>query len=173
MALILPYKGIKPKIGKRVFLAPNSTLIGDVEVGDNSSVWFNSVIRGDVNFIRIGKNTNIQDNCVIHVTHDTYPTILGDNITVGHSVVLHGCTLKGNTLVGMGSIIMDGVEVEEWVIVGAGSLIPPNKKIPSGVLVLGRPAKVVRELKEEEIKLIEESYKNYLRYKDEYLKGQR
>ena len=145
-------------------------MIGDVEIGEDSSVWFGSVVRGDVNYIRIGRRTNIQDNCVVHVTHDTHPTIIGDNVTVGHRVVLHGCKLGNNILVGMGAVVMDGVEVEDYVLIGAGALVTPNKKIPSGVLVAGVPAKIVRDLKEEEIKLIEESAENYVRYKNEYLK---
>ena len=169
MAVIKPYKGIFPKVHPSVYLSDNVYVIGDVEIGEDSSVWFGSVIRGDVNYIRIGKRTNIQDNSVVHVTHDTHPTIVGDNVTVGHRVVLHGCKLGNNILVGMGAVIMDGVEIEDFVLVGAGALVTPNKKIPSGVLVAGVPAKIVRDLKDEEIKLIEESAQNYVRYKNEYL----
>jgi len=172
MAVIKPYKGIFPKIHPTVYLSDNVYVIGDVEIGEDSSVWFGSVVRGDVNYIRIGKRTNIQDNSVVHVTHDTHPTIIGDNVTVGHRVILHGCTLGNNILVGMGAVIMDGAEIEDYVLVGAGALITPNKKIPSGVLVAGVPAKIVRDLKEEEIKLIEESAENYVMYKNEYLKTQ-
>lgn len=172
MAIVQPYKGVFPKIHPSVYLSENVYVIGDVEIGEDSSVWFGSVVRGDVNYIRIGKRTNIQDNSVVHVTHDTYPTIIGDNVTVGHRVILHGCTLGNNILVGMGAIVMDGVEIEDYVLVGAGALITPNKKIPSGVLVAGVPAKIIRDLKEEEIKLIEESAENYVRYKNEYLKTQ-
>jgi len=170
MAIIKPYKGIYPKIHESVYLSENVVVIGDVEIGKDSSVWFGTVIRGDVNYIKIGKRTNIQDNCVVHVTHDTHPTIIGDNVTVGHGVILHGCTLHNNILVGMGATIMDGVEIEDYVLVGAGALVTPNKKIPSGVLVAGVPAKIVRELREEEIKLIKESAENYVKYKNEYLK---
>ena len=170
MAIIKPYKGKYPKIHESVYLSENVVVIGDVEIGEDSSVWFGSVIRGDVNYIRIGKRTNIQDNCVVHVTHDTHPTIIGDNVTVGHGVILHGCVLHNNILVGMGAVVMDGVEIEDFVIVGAGALVTPNKKIPSGVLVAGVPAKIVRDLKEEEIELIKESAENYVRYKNEYLK---
>lgn len=169
MAVVKPYKGVFPKVHPSVYLSDNVYVIGDVEIGEDSSVWFGSVIRGDVNYIRIGKRTNIQDNSVVHVTHDTHPTIVGDNVTVGHRVILHGCLLGNNILVGMGAVIMDGVEIEDYVLVGAGALITPNKKIPSGVLVAGVPAKIVRDLREEEIKLIEESAENYVRYKNEYL----
>jgi len=169
----MPYRGVHPKIGEGVFLAPNAVIIGDVEIGKDSSVWFGTVIRGDVNWIRIGERTNIQDNCVVHVTHDTHPTTIGNNVTVGHGVIIHGCTIGDNVLVGMGATIMDGVEIEEFVIVGAGALVTPNKKIPSGVLVAGVPAKIVRELRQEEVELIKESALNYVAYKNEYLKSTR
>jgi len=171
MAVVKPYRGKFPKIHPSVYLSDNVFVIGDVEIGEDSSVWFGSVVRGDVNYIRIGRRTNIQDNSVVHVTHDTHPTVIGDNVTVGHRVVLHGCTLGNNILVGMGAIIMDGVEIEDFVLVGAGALITPNKKIPSGVLVAGVPAKIVRDLREEEIKLIQESAENYVKYKNEYLQN--
>jgi len=169
MAVIKPYRGIFPKIHPSVYLSDNVYIVGDVEIGEDSSVWFGSVVRGDVNYIRIGRRTNIQDNSVVHVTHDTYPTVIGDNVTVGHRVVLHGCVLGNNILVGMGAVIMDGVEIEDYVLVGAGALITPNKRIPSGVLVAGVPAKVIRDLREEEIRLIQESAENYVRYKNEYM----
>ncbi len=169
MATVKPYKNMIPRIDSSVFLAENAVVIGDVEIGEDSSVWYGAVIRGDVNYIRIGKRTNIQDNSVVHVTHDTYPTIVGDDVTVGHRVVLHGCIIKDHVLVGMGAVVMDGVEVDHYVIVGAGALLTPGKKIPSGVLVAGFPAKVIRELRPEEIKLIEESSLNYVRYKNSYM----
>ncbi len=170
MAFIKPYGGKTPKISRGVYLSENVYVIGDVEIGEDSSVWFGSVIRADVNFIRIGKKTNIQDNSVIHVTSEKFPTLIGDKVTVGHGAIVHGCLLHNNILVGMGAVIMDGVEIEDFVLVGAGAVIPPGRKIPSGVLVTGVPAKIVRDLKIEEIKLIEESADNYVRYKNEYLK---
>ncbi|MEJ7554696.1 MAG: gamma carbonic anhydrase family protein [Aquificaceae bacterium] len=169
MAIVKPYKDKYPVIHPSVFLAENSTVIGDVEIGEDSSVWYGTVIRGDVNYIRIGKGTNIQDNSVVHVTHDTHPTLIGDFVTVGHRVILHGCKIGNYVLIGMGAVVMDGVEIEDYVLVGAGALLTPNKKFPSGVLVAGFPAKVVRDLKEEEIRLIEESAKNYISYKNSYL----
>ncbi len=169
MAIVSAYRGIYPKIHDTVYLSENVVVIGDVEIGEDSSVWFGSVVRGDVNYIRIGKRTNIQDNSVVHVTHDTHPTIIGDNVTVGHRVVLHGCVLGNNILVGMGAIVMDGVQIEDFVLVGAGALITPNKRIPSGVLVAGVPAKVIRDLRQEEIDMISESAANYVNYKNEYL----
>ncbi|MDW8293930.1 MAG: gamma carbonic anhydrase family protein [Aquificaceae bacterium] len=171
MALLLSYRNKNPLIHPSVFLAENAVVIGDVEIGEDSSLWYGVVVRGDVNYIRIGRGTNIQDNSVVHVTHDTHPTIIGDYVTVGHRVVLHGCKIGNRVLVGMGAVVMDGVEIEDWVLVGAGALLTPGKRFPSGVLVAGFPAKVVRELKEEELKLIEESAKNYISYKEEYLRG--
>ena len=170
MALIKAYKGKVPKIDPSVYLSENVVIIGDVEIGKDSSVWFGTVIRGDVNYIRIGERTNIQDNSVVHVTHETHPTIIGNDVTVGHRAVLHGCVLHNHILVGMGAVIMDGVEIEDFVLVGAGALVTPNKRIPSGVLVAGVPAKIVRDLREEEIELIKESAKNYVAYKNAYMK---
>ena len=172
MALIKPYRGILPKIHPSVYLSENVCVIGDVEIGEDSSVWFGAVVRGDVNYIRIGRRTNIQDNSVVHVTHETAPTIVGDDVTVGHRVILHGCVLANRILVGMGAILMDGVEVEDDVIIGAGALVTQNKKIPSGVLVAGVPAKIIRDLKDEEIKMIRESARNYVEYKNSYLEGE-
>ncbi len=169
MARIEEYKGKIPKIHPSVYISDNAYVIGDVEIGEDSSVWFGTVIRGDVNFIRIGKRTNIQDNSVIHVTHETYPTIVGDNVTVGHRVILHGCVLKNNILVGMGAIIMDGTKIDDNVIIGAGALVTQNKRIPPGVLVAGVPAKIVRDLREEEVKMVEKSAMDYVKYKNDYL----
>ncbi len=171
MALIRDYRGIYPQIHPSVFLAENSVVIGDVHIGEDSSVWYGVVIRGDVNYIRIGKRTNIQDNSVIHVTHDTHPTVIGDEVTVGHRVILHGCTVGNRVLIGMGAVVMDGVKINDYVLVGAGALITPNKEIPSGVLVAGVPAKVIRDLRPEEIRLIEESAQNYVNYRNTYLQG--
>jgi len=171
MALVKAYKGKLPRIHPSVYVAENACVIGDVEIGEDSSLWFGTVVRGDVNYVRIGKRTNLQDNSVIHVTHGTHPTLVGDNVTVGHGVVLHGCALRNSILVGMGAIVMDGVEVEDNVLIAAGALIPPGRRIPSGVLVAGVPARVIRDLKEEEVRLIEESALNYVRYKDEYLRA--
>ncbi|MFN7065446.1 MAG: gamma carbonic anhydrase family protein [Aquificaceae bacterium] len=169
MTIALPYGEKRPIIAPSVFLAENAVVIGDVQIGEDSSVWYGTVVRGDVNYIRIGKATNIQDSSVVHVTHDTYPTIIGDYVTVGHRVILHGCKVGNYVLIGMGAVVMDGVEIEDYVLVGAGALLTPGKKFPSGVLVAGFPAKVVRDLKEEEINLIKESAKNYINYKNVYL----
>ncbi len=147
-------------------------VIGDVVIGSDSSVWFYAVIRGDVHFIRIGHRTNIQDLSVLHVTHDTHPLTLGDDITIGHRVLLHGCTIRDRVLVGMGSIIMDGVVIEEDCIIGAGSLITERTQIPPKSLVLGSPAKVKRILTDDEISWIRESATNYSRYAQYYIADQ-
>jgi len=146
-------------------------VIGDVVIGEQSSVWFNTVIRGDVHYIRIGNRTNVQDLCVIHVAHDTYPTIVGDDVTVGHHVVLHGCTIQDRVLVGMGAIIMDGALIGEDSVVGAGALITEHTIIPPKSVVLGAPAKVKRAVTEKELAWIRESAQNYVSYARQYLSG--
>ncbi len=167
--MLKAYKGIYPKIGENVYISENAFVIGDVVLGDDVSVWFGTVIRGDVNYIRVGDRTNIQDNSIIHVTHDTHPTIIGNDVTIGHGAIIHGCTIKNFILVGMGATIMDGAVIEDFVLVGARALITPNKHIPNGVLVAGVPAKIIRDLTKEEIEHIKESSSNYVRYKNEYL----
>lgn len=164
----LPYRGIHPTIPANVFIAGGAYIIGDVEIGFDSSVWFNVTIRGDVNYIRIGSETNIQDGTTIHVTRQTHPTIIGDRVTIGHNALLHGCTVGNNVLIGMGAIIMDGVTIEDNCIIGAGSLITPNKVIPSGNLVKGTPGQVTRQLNQDELDFLDISAKNYVRLKNEY-----
>ncbi|WP_271852229.1 gamma carbonic anhydrase family protein [Planococcus maritimus] len=145
--MIYPYKDKKPKIDKSAFIADYSTITGDVTIGAHSSVWFNTVIRGDVAPTIIGNNTNIQDLSMLHQSPNT-PLILEDDVTIGHQVTLHSCTVRKGALVGMGSIILDGAEIGEGAFIGAGSLVPQGKTIPAGTLAFGRPAKVVRELNE-------------------------
>ena len=169
MALILEYKGVRPKIGERVFLAENATVIGDVEIGDDSSVWFGAILRGDVNYIRVGKCTSIQDGSVVHVTRKTHPTVIENFVTVGHAVKLHGCTVKDNCLIGIGAIILDGAVINENSIVAAGTLVPPGKEFPPNSLIMGFPAKVKRELTEEEIKGLKEHALRYVEYKNDYI----
>jgi carbonic anhydrase/acetyltransferase-like protein (isoleucine patch superfamily) len=169
--MVKPYKGVEPKIGERVFIAENATVIGDVEIGDDSSIWFGAILRGDVNYIRVGKCTSIQDGTVVHVTRKTHPTIIGNYVTVGHAVKLHGCTIEDNCLIGIGAIILDGALIRENSIVAAGTLVPPNKEFPPGCLIMGFPATVRRELTEEEIKGLKEHALRYVGYKDEYLKS--
>jgi carbonic anhydrase/acetyltransferase-like protein (isoleucine patch superfamily) len=165
---VLKFNKKKPKISPDCFLAPNSLIIGDVEVGSSSSVWFGTVIRGDVMHIRIGNETNIQDNSVVHVTKDKNPTIVGNNVTIGHSVTLHGCTVKDYVLVGIGSIVMDQVDIEEWSIIAAGSVVKPRTKIPSGKLWGGLPAKEIRDINEGEKQWIRELARNYVKLSREY-----
>lgn len=167
--MLKPYKGINPKLGTEVFIEESAQIIGDVEIGDLSSVWFNAVVRGDVHYIRIGKRTNVQDNCTLHVTKDIFPLIIGDDITIGHNVVLHGCTVKDRCLIGMGAIILDNAEVGEDSIIGAGSLITEGMKVPPGSLVLGIPGKVARVTRADERERILKSAKNYIEYARNYV----
>jgi carbonic anhydrase/acetyltransferase-like protein (isoleucine patch superfamily) len=160
-----------PKIHPTVFIAPSADLIGDVEIGAESSIWFNSVIRGDVHFIRIGQRTSIQDGSVLHVTRKTRPLIIGNEVTVGHHVTLHGCTISNRVLVGMGAIVLDGAVVEEGAMVGAGALITEGMRVPSGFLALGVPAKIRRELTEEETAFLSQSAQNYVELSRLYMKG--
>jgi carbonic anhydrase/acetyltransferase-like protein (isoleucine patch superfamily) len=166
--MIRPYNNILPSIHKSAFIADNAEIIGDVTIGKESSIWFKTVVRGDVNFIRIGDRTNIQDGCVLHVTHDTGPLIIGDEVTAGHRAVVHGCTIKDCVLIGIGAIILDGAIVEEHSIVGAGSLVSPGFRVPSGTVVMGVPAKIKRELKPEEVTHIKQSATNYVKYSKTY-----
>lgn len=158
---VLEFNGVKPTLHPSVFLADGSFVIGDVEIGEGSSVWYNTVVRGDVNYIKIGRFTNIQDLSMIHVTTAKYPTIIGDYVTVGHKVMIHGAKIGNYVLVGIGAIILDDAEIPDHVIVAAGSVIPPGKKYPSGVLIMGTPGKVVRELTRKEMDYFEESAIHY------------
>jgi carbonic anhydrase/acetyltransferase-like protein (isoleucine patch superfamily) len=167
--MIKPYQGIFPKIAPTAFIEESAQIIGDVEIGEDSSVWFNSTVRGDVNYIRIGDRTNIQDNCVVHVTHKIFPTILEDDVTVGHSVTVHGCVIRSRVLIGMGAIILDGAEIESDCIIAAGALVTEGRRIPAGTLALGIPAKPVRDLTKEEIRKLLQSAQNYIGYKNDYM----
>ena len=166
---LLPYKGILPTIGNAVYIAPNAAVVGDIHIGDNSNIWFNVSMRGDVNYIRIGARTNIQDNSCIHVTRVTHPTLIGDNVTIGHSATLHGCVLEDACFVGMQACILDGAVVETGAMVAAGSLVTPNKRVKSGALWGGSPAKFLRPLTPEEQAFIMISADNYVRLGAEYL----
>jgi len=168
------YQGMTPKLGQRVFVDPSAVVLGDVEIGDDSSVWPLAVIRGDMHRIRIGRCTSIQDGSVLHITHagpynpDGFPLIIGDHVTVGHQAMLHGCTIGSRVLVGMGAMIMDGAVVEDEVILGAGSLVPPGKTLKSGYLYVGRPAKPQRELTQKEREFFTYTAENYARLKDKH-----
>lgn len=160
----------KPTVGKGVYVADSADVIGEVELADDSSVWFNVVLRGDVEKITIGKCSNVQDGTVIHTTLDKFPTVIGDYVTIGHNAMLHGCTIKDNVLVGIGAVVLDNSVVGENSIIAAGSLIPPGKIYPAGSLIMGSPAKVVKQLSEQEIESIRDYAERYLKYKDLYIK---
>jgi len=166
--MIIKYKEFEPSIDKTCFLADNCRVIGRVSLGKNVNIWYGAILRGDVNYIEVGENTNIQDNCVVHVD-SKFPTIIGKNVTIGHGAIVHGCTISDNVLIGMGSIILDGAYIEENVIIGAGALVPPGKRIPKNSLVVGSPGKVVRQLSDEEIEKLQISANNYVNLSKEYL----
>lgn len=161
---LFPYKDSFPKIESSVFLASGVKIIGNVEIGKSSSVWYNSVIRGDVHYIKIGARTNIQDCSMLHVTNGKFPLNIGSEVTIGHSVTLHGCILHDLCLIGMGAIILDGAIVEKYSIVAAGSVVKQNFVVPSGKLVAGVPAKIIRDLTETEINDFEKSAERYVNY---------
>ena len=167
--MLKPYNNKWPNVSSSAFIENSARVIGDVTIGEESSIWFNAIVRGDVNYIRIGNRTNIQDATVIHVTHDTHPTILEDDITVGHSVTIHGCTIRSRALIGMGAIILDGAEVGSDCIIAAGALVTEGKEIPSGWMAMGVPAKPVRELTGKELTSLLEHAKNYIKYKNIYI----
>lgn len=170
-----PYKGTMPNIGKACYIDETSVIVGDVNVGDSSSIWPLVAARGDVNYITIGSRTNVQDGTVLHVTRkssanpDGYPLIIGDDVTVGHKCMLHGCSLGNRILVGMGAIIMDGAVVQDDVFIGAGTLVPPNKVLESGYLYVGNPMQKKRPLNESEMAFLKISADNYVKLKDDYL----
>ena len=167
--MIRTFQGIKPTIPKSCFIETTAVVIGDVVMGEDCSVWFNAVIRGDVNYIRIGERTNVQDLCMLHVTHDTCPLVIGNEVTIGHNVVLHGCTIHDRVLVGMGAIIMDGAVIGEDSVVGAGALVVEGTIVPPKSLIFGSPAKVKRPVTDKELSWIKESAENYVRYARQYM----
>ena len=161
---LFPYKDLFPTLHESVFLASGVKIIGEVIIGENSSVWYNTVIRGDVNYVKIGKATNVQDCSMLHVTNNRFPLIIGDRVTIGHSVTLHGCILKNLCLVGMNATVLDGAVIEEHAMVAAGAVVRPGFVVNSGKLAAGVPAKIVRDLTEEEITKFENSAERYIRY---------
>jgi len=170
------YKDITPKIADKTWIAPSADVIGDVTCGEDCSIWFGCVVRGDVHYIKIGKRVNIQDLSMIHVTHykkadksDGNPTIIEDDVTIGHRVMLHGCTIKKACLIGMSATILDGAIIGKESIVGAGALVTKNKVFPPRSLIMGSPAKVVRELSEDEIKELYASASRYVKFKNDYM----
>lgn len=172
---IRTYQGVTPSLGERVFVDETSVVLGDVALGDDSSVWPMAVIRGDVHRIRIGARTSVQDGSVLHVTHASdfnpggFPLTIGDEVTVGHKAMLHGCSIADRVLIGMGAIVLDGVTIESEVIVAAGALVPPGKTLASGYVYGGNPAKVLRELKDAEREFFAYTAANYVKVKDRHL----
>jgi carbonic anhydrase/acetyltransferase-like protein (isoleucine patch superfamily) len=164
MPLILPVKDKNPQWGNDCFIADNATIVGDVVMGDNCSVWFNAVIRGDVNYIKIGNNTNIQDGAVIHATYLRAATTIGDNVSIGHNALVHGCTLHNNVLVGMGAIVMDHADVQPFVIIAAGAVVLENTVCESGYLYAGMPAKKIKPLSDEQKEMLKKLPQNYIMY---------
>ena len=169
--MIIKYKDKYPDISESCFIAEDANIIGDVKIGNYSSIWFKTVVRGDVNHIRIGENTNIQDSSVLHVTTYTHPLSIGDDVTAGHRVILHGCTVNDRVLIGMGSIVQDGAVIESDTLIAAGSVVTQKSHIPAGKLVMGVPAKVKRDLTKEEILSIKQSSVNYVKNAEIYRTG--
>jgi carbonic anhydrase/acetyltransferase-like protein (isoleucine patch superfamily) len=164
MPVILPVKNVSPSWGNECFIAPNATIVGDVKIGDNCSVWFNAVIRGDVNAITIGNESNIQDGAVIHATYLKAPTYIGNRVSVGHNAIVHGCMVLDNVLIGMGAIVMDNAVIEEYCIIGAGSVVLEGTICESGYLYAGTPAKKIKPITDEQRALLNKLPDNYVMY---------
>ncbi|MBM4374662.1 MAG: gamma carbonic anhydrase family protein [Deltaproteobacteria bacterium] len=171
MSSVISFEGKSPVLGAGSYVAPNATLIGDVAIGDESSVWFGCVLRGDVGWIRVGKRTNIQDLTVVHVTGGNLNTTIGDEVTIGHRAVVHGCTVEDGCLIGMGSVILDGAVIGEGSVVGAGAVVTPGTIVPPRSMVLGTPAKIVRPLRDHELFLGRAGAAAYLQMAQSYLRG--
>ena len=168
--MIKEFRGKSPLIPNSCYISESVDIIGDVTLGEDVSLWFGTVVRGDMHFIIIGNQSNIQDNSVIHVTTDIFPTQIGDEVTVGHSAIIHGATIENRCLIGMGAIIMDGVVIGEGSIVGAGAVVPPNMIVPPQSLVMGLPAKIIRQTTDEELEVIIERAQHYIDFSQEYKK---
>jgi len=166
---VLPYKDICPRLGEEVFIAPGAWVIGDVVIGDRSSIWFNTVVRGDVHYIRIGSDTNIQDNSTLHVTEGEFPLEIGNRVTIGHRAIVHGCVVEDDCLIGMGAIILDGARIGSGSLIAAGSVVAPGVYIPPDSLVMGVPATVKKTVGEAERDLIRNSRDHYLQLSADYL----
>ena len=166
--MILEFEGKCPKMDPTVFIAENAMVIGDVEIGPGTNIWFNSIVRGDLNYIRIGSNCSIQDACILHVEKDLCPLIIEDEVVLGHRVVVHGCKIRKGSLIGIGAIVLNGAEIGEESIVGAGSVVTPQTKIPPRTLALGIPAKPIRRLKEKDFDMIRNTISDYQALKKIY-----
>jgi len=167
--MILPYRGVLPRLAATAFVAPTATIVGDVQVGEESGIWFGVVLRGDVNHIRVGRRTNLQDGTIVHVTSGTHPTEIGNGVTVGHGVRLHGCTIADGCLVGIGAIVLDGAVVGESTMVAAGTLVVPGTVVPPRSLIVGSPGKVKRALTEAECDQLRTLADRYVTYRLDYL----
>lgn len=165
---IITFKGITPKIHESVFICEGVRIVGDVEIGKDSSVWYNTVIRGDVHWIKIGERTNIQDLCMLHVTNQKWPLLIGNDVSIGHSVTLHGCTLNDNCLIGMGALVLDNATIGSNTLVAAGTVVKENFNVPEGVLIAGVPGKIIRDLRPDEIDRITQTSPNYIKYAKDY-----
>lgn len=168
----LRFAGIAPSIDREAWVAPSASVIGDVHLGPRSSVWFGAVVRGDVHQVRIGAGTNLQDLCVVHVTRERFPVLIGDGVTVGHHATVHGCRVGDGALIGIGAIVLDGADVGEEALVGAGSLVPPGMKVPAGAVVMGTPARVVRMLEPAERELQRERARHYVELAASYARAE-
>lgn len=166
--MIRAFKGMVPRLGDRVFVAPDAWVLGDVELGDDVSIWFNCVLRGDVNYISVGARTNIQDKCCLHVTTEKHPLLVEEEVSIAHNVMLHGCTIRKGALVGMSSTVMDGAEIGEGCLVASGSLVREGFKAPPHTLVAGWPATVKRDLTESQRQLTATIWSRYAKYKEQY-----
>ena len=166
--MIRKYKNKKPIIAESSFIAENTSIIGDVIIGEESSIWFGTTIRGDMNYIHIGSRTNIQDNSIVHVTTDIAPTIIGDGVTIGHGAIIHGCTIENDCLIGMGSIIMDEAIVKQGSMIAAGAIITPKTIVPENTLMVGIPAKPIRKLTKDEYDEIIERAQHYIDFSNNY-----
>ena len=171
--MIQAFRGVIPQIAPSAYVDETAQVIGDVVIGEHASVWPYAVVRGDMNYIRIGANTNIQDNCVVHVETDLHPTILEDNVGVGHGAILHGCRIESGCLIGMGAIVLNGAHIGSGSIVAAGALVPEGAVIPPGSLFLGIPGKVVRQLTEKDAERIDRTVASYVKLKEQYLAERR
>ena len=169
--MIREFQSNQPQLGQKVYISENASVIGNVTLGDEVNIWFGSVLRGDMHYIKIGNRSNVQDNSVVHVTTSLSPTNIGSGVTVGHGAISHGCTIEDDCMIGMGAIVMDNAVIGSGSLVGAGALVPPNMKVPPQSLIVGTPAKVVREVNQKEYKMIIERPQEYIELAKIYLKG--
>lgn len=170
MGFIREYRGKRPKLGERVYLAETAAVVGDVELGDDVSIWYNSVVRGDGHFIRIGARTNIQDNCAVHVLEGLYPVTMEEEVTLGHGAIVHGATLRRGCLIGMNATVLNGAEIGESALIGAGALVTPGKVVPPRTLWTGAPARQVKVLSDSDVEDLKSFYRNYLVHKEEHFR---